>query len=113
MVIEDHINLMGVNPLVGINDDRLGPRFPDMARPYDLPLIARALELGRAENVPLHKGVFVASAGAEPGNPGRVSLPAIDRGRRGGHVDRAGSDCGGACRSAGAGFFDYHRHVLA
>src|SRR5208283_2028033 len=63
MVIEDHINLMGVNPLVGINDDRLGPRFPDMVRPYDPALIARALELARAENTAMHKGVFVAVLG--------------------------------------------------
>ena len=48
MVIEDHINLMGVNPLMGINDDRLGPRFPDMCRPYDPALIDPALELAPA-----------------------------------------------------------------
>lgn len=63
MVIEDHINLMGMNPLVGINDDRLGPRFPDMCRPYDPQLVARAVELGRREDVPVHKGVFVAVLG--------------------------------------------------
>ncbi len=63
MVIEDHINLMGANPLVGINDDRLGPRFPDMCRPYDPDMMARALELGRLQNTPMHKGVFVAVMG--------------------------------------------------
>jgi purine-nucleoside phosphorylase len=63
MVIEDHINLMGTNPLVGVNDDRLGPRFPDMCRPYDQVLIARALELARVQNTPMHKGVFVAVLG--------------------------------------------------
>ncbi len=63
MVIEDHINLMGDNPLIGINDDRLGPRFPDMCEPYDQSLIATALEVARQEDIVAHKGVFVAVAG--------------------------------------------------
>jgi purine-nucleoside phosphorylase len=63
MVIEDHINLMGDNPLIGINDDRLGPRFPDMSEPYDLRLVDKALEIARKENIICHKGVFVAVAG--------------------------------------------------
>lgn len=63
MVIEDHINLLGGNPLFGINDDRLGPRFPDMCHPYDPALIDRALEVARKENIAAHKGVFVAVAG--------------------------------------------------
>lgn len=63
MVIEDQINLMGGNPLIGINDDRLGPRFPDMCEPYDRKLIDRALEIARKENFVAHKGVFVAVSG--------------------------------------------------
>ncbi|TWT39069.1 purine-nucleoside phosphorylase [Blastopirellula retiformator] len=63
MVIEDQINLLGDNPLIGINDDRLGPRFPDMCEPYDLKLVDMALEIARAENIVAHKGVFVAVAG--------------------------------------------------
>ncbi|MFO0914290.1 MAG: purine-nucleoside phosphorylase [Pirellulales bacterium] len=63
MVIDDHINLLGDNPLIGINDDRLGPRFPDMCRPYDPALIDQVLEIGRLENMPIHRGVFVAVAG--------------------------------------------------
>ncbi|MEM7477480.1 MAG: purine-nucleoside phosphorylase [Planctomycetota bacterium] len=63
VVIEDHINLMGDNPLIGINDDRLGPRFPDMCEPYDLGLVDTALEIARKGNFVAHKGVFVAVAG--------------------------------------------------
>jgi purine-nucleoside phosphorylase len=63
MLIDDHINLMGANPLVGINDDALGPRFPDMSRPYDPALIDEALEIARLENFAAHKGVFVAVLG--------------------------------------------------
>ena len=63
VVIEDHINLMGDNPLIGINDDRLGPRFPDMSEPYCQKLIDEALAIARRENIVAHKGVFVAVAG--------------------------------------------------
>ncbi|MCA9118819.1 MAG: purine-nucleoside phosphorylase [Planctomycetaceae bacterium] len=63
VVIEDHINLMGDNPLIGINDDRLGPRFPDMCEPYDRKLVDKALEVARREDIVAHKGVFVAVAG--------------------------------------------------
>ncbi len=63
MVIDDHINLMGGNPLIGINDDRLGPRFPDMSRPYDPELIDVALAIARRENFVAHRGVFVAVMG--------------------------------------------------
>ncbi len=63
VVIEDHINLMGDNPLIGINDDRLGPRFPDMCAPYDADLIDVSLQIARREDIVAHKGVFVAVAG--------------------------------------------------
>jgi purine-nucleoside phosphorylase len=63
MLLSDHINLLGDNPLVGHNDDRLGPRFPDMSAPYDpaLRALARAaaLELG----IVLREGVYVAVSG--------------------------------------------------
>ena len=63
MVIDDHINLMNDNPLVGINDERLGPRFPDMSAPYTPELIDRALEVARQENFVAHRGVYVAVTG--------------------------------------------------
>jgi purine-nucleoside phosphorylase len=63
MVIEDHINLIGDNPLIGKNDDRLGPRFPDMSRPYDRDLIALTQRVALEERIVCHKGVFVAVSG--------------------------------------------------
>tara|TARA_B100000809_G_scaffold137447_2_gene134897 strand:+ start:6784 stop:7614 length:831 start_codon:yes stop_codon:yes gene_type:complete len=63
MVIDDQINLMGDNPLIGVNDDRLGPRFPDMCEPYDRRLVERALEVAGREGITAHKGVYVAVAG--------------------------------------------------
>ena len=63
MLIEDHINLMGDNPLIGVNDDALGPRFPDMSDVYDAALIERALEIARKENFVAHRGVYVALKG--------------------------------------------------
>jgi purine-nucleoside phosphorylase len=63
VVVTDHINLMGDNPLIGWNDDRLGERFPDMSEPYSRACRERvesaALELG----IPLRRGVLVAVAG--------------------------------------------------
>lgn len=63
MVIEDHINLMNGNPLIGPNDDSLGPRFPDMIHPYDRGLIDRALQIARREDFTAHKGVYAAVTG--------------------------------------------------
>jgi purine-nucleoside phosphorylase len=63
MVIDDHINLMSGNPLIGVNDDALGPRFPDMCRPYDRALVDRALEIARRENFAAHKGVYAGVTG--------------------------------------------------
>jgi purine-nucleoside phosphorylase len=63
MVIEDHVNLIGDNPLIGKNDDRLGPRFPDMCQPYDPELTTLALRAALEERIVCHKGVFVAVPG--------------------------------------------------
>ncbi len=63
VVIDDHINLMGDNPLIGPNDERLGPRFPDMSRPYDLALADQALDVARRENIVAHRGVYAAVTG--------------------------------------------------
>lgn len=63
IAIEDHINLLPDNPLRGVNDDSLGPRFPDMSVPYDKELIAIAQQSALELNIPCQKGVFVAVAG--------------------------------------------------
>ena len=63
MVIEDQINLMGDNPLVGVNDDRLGERFPDMCEPYDQQWVDRTIHIAREQGIGVHKGVFVAVGG--------------------------------------------------
>src|SRR4029453_8342548 len=63
MLIEDHINLLGDNPLIGPNDDRLRERFPDMCNCYDRELLALAKRVALAERVPVQQGVFVAVSG--------------------------------------------------
>ncbi len=63
VLIEDHINLMGMNPLAGPNDERLGPRFPDMIAPYSHDLIRRAEKAALAAGIRTHRGVYVAVLG--------------------------------------------------
>ncbi|MFH1858450.1 MAG: purine-nucleoside phosphorylase [Candidatus Omnitrophota bacterium] len=63
MVITDHINLMGVNPLIGPNEDWLGVRFPDMSEPYDAKLIRLAQTAARSLGLKLRKGVYVGVTG--------------------------------------------------
>ncbi len=63
MLITDHINLLGDNPLVGPNDDALGPRFPDMTEPYDGELRALARAVALEQGITLREGVYVAVAG--------------------------------------------------
>jgi purine-nucleoside phosphorylase len=63
MLMADHINLLGENPLTGPNDDALGPRFPDMSQPYDHALQLLAREVALELKIPLRGGVYVAVAG--------------------------------------------------
>lgn len=63
MVITDHINMFGTNPLIGPNIDEFGPRFPDMSQTYSQRLIAKALEIGKAEGLDLRTGVYVGTTG--------------------------------------------------
>ncbi|WP_352420050.1 purine-nucleoside phosphorylase [Proteiniborus sp.] len=63
MIIEDHINFIGDNPLIGHNYDELGPRFPDMSSAYDKELIKLAEEVGTKLNIETRKGVYAAISG--------------------------------------------------
>lgn len=63
MLIDDHINLQGVNPLIGPNDDTLGPRFPDMSEPYSFELLNLAEQIALEHRIKVHRGVYVSVPG--------------------------------------------------
>ena len=63
MLMVDHINLLGDNPLIGRNEDELGPRFPDMSEPYSQELISIAEEVALDNKIKIQKGVYVAVPG--------------------------------------------------
>ena len=72
MLISDHLNLQGSNPLVGPNDDRLGPRFPDMSEAYSRSLRALAHEVGSEIGVRLAEGVYAAVLGPSYETPAEI-----------------------------------------
>lgn len=63
MIIADHINLLGCNPLMGKNDERFGPRFPDMSAPYDTKLVELGQRLALQKGIRVQTGVYVSVAG--------------------------------------------------
>jgi len=63
MIITDHLNLTGTNPLIGSNVDQFGPRFPDMSRAYTPSFIERAERVAAAHNIIVHKGVYAGISG--------------------------------------------------
>lgn len=72
MVIDDHVNLMGQNPLVGPNDERFGLRFPDMTHLYSPALRALADETARAQGLPIQHGVYMAVLGPSYETPAEI-----------------------------------------
>lgn len=74
MLIEDHINLSGMNPLLGPNDDVLGPRFPDMTEAYDRRLREACQGAAEAAGIPLRKGVYVCLSGPTYETPSEVRM---------------------------------------
>lgn len=74
MCIDDHINWMGMNPLVGANDDDFGPRFPPMTDAWDPELRAKLKAAARKVNVPLHEGVYIAFRGPMFETPAEIRM---------------------------------------
>ena len=72
MIIDDHINMLGSNPLIGPNDDRFGPRFPDMSEVYSARLRNVADEAARARGVPVSHGIYVAVHGPSYETPAEI-----------------------------------------
>lgn len=74
MLIRDHINLTGRNPLVGANDDTLGTRFPDMTNAYDDELVQLARHAARKQDVPLSEGVYAGLLGPSYETPAEIRM---------------------------------------
>jgi purine-nucleoside phosphorylase len=74
MLITDHINFMGTNPLIGANDDQLGPRFPDMSHAYDEQGLALARRAAQQAGIPLREGVYAAFTGPSYETPAEIRM---------------------------------------
>ncbi len=72
VILRDHINLLGRNPLTGPNDDRFGPRFPDMSEAYSKSFRAIAFEEGRRSGIDMHEGVYAAVPGPSYETPAEI-----------------------------------------
>lgn len=77
MLINDHINFMGFNPLVGENDDEFGPRFPPMGDAWDKKLGEKLKESARKLNIVLHEGVYMAFRGPTFETPAEIQMAQI------------------------------------
>ena len=77
MIITDHINYMGVNPLIGKNDDSMGERFPDMSEVYTLSLVDLTKKIGRKLGIDLQEGVYMALTGPSYETPAEVRMARV------------------------------------
>jgi purine-nucleoside phosphorylase len=77
MIIRDHINMMGTNPLIGENDDRLGPRFPDMSEVYDRELADIIAECQQELGLGVKKGVYLALTGPSYETPAEIKMLSV------------------------------------
>jgi purine-nucleoside phosphorylase len=74
MIVTDHLNLMGTSPLLGPNDDALGPRFPDMTEAYDVKLREQLNEVAAAAAIPLRAGIYAGLTGPSYETPAEVRM---------------------------------------
>jgi purine-nucleoside phosphorylase len=74
MAMTDHLNLAGYNPLIGPNDDRLGPRFPDMSHAYDPTYLGVLKEVAAREKIALQQGVYASLAGPSYETPAEIRM---------------------------------------
>ncbi len=77
MIITDHINHMGVNPLIGLNDDSMGKRFPDMSEVYTQKYVKLAENIGKSLGIDLQKGVYMAFTGPSYETPAEVKMARV------------------------------------
>lgn len=75
--IYDHINFMGTNPLIGANDERMGPRFPDMTYAYDREYIKMLADVANDAGITLHKGVYIAFTGPSYETPAEIRMARV------------------------------------
>ena len=110
MLMDDHLNLMGSNPLVGANDERFGPRFPDMSEVYSTRLRQLAGDAARAQRADAGARRLRRAARTELRNAGGNPVSADDRRRRRRDVDRARSDRRAPHGRGGARHLVHHQH---
>jgi len=72
--VTDHLNLTGTSPLIGPNDDSIGPRFSDMTNAYDPEIRRKLVEVAREANLPLHQGVYAGLLGPQYETPAEVRM---------------------------------------